>query len=224
MATVCRYGVETCQVEHPINVNGNHLQFGEQYEDIRRLHKSEGLSGRRIVKLLGISRNTVSRYKNGEIVPRQRKPLERASPVIGPVKETVLGSLTEDQAAPPKQKHTAKRIYERLCQEHGFTGAGSTIRALVRELRGTMRVSIPLQFDPGAAGQVDSRSNSRRYSSSSLMSYPISPSTGPVQRCCFRHSLRVTGAGAQLSPLTWLSPSGLRSLAMPCSPPPPSTA
>ena len=156
VATVCLYGVETCQVKYPINANKNHLQFGEQYEDIRRLHKSEGLSGRRIVKLLGISRDTVSRYNNGEIVPGQRKPSERESPVTGPVKEMVLGYLAEDQAAPPKQKHTAKRIYERLCQEHGFTGAGSTIWALVRELRGTMWVSIPLQFDSGAAGQVDS--------------------------------------------------------------------
>ena len=126
-----------------------------QYEDIRRLYKEEGLSERAIAKRLGISRNTVSKYKDGGVIPGQRKPLERESPVTGPVRDIVLGYLAEDQSAPSKQKHTAKRIYERLCQEHGYTGGDSTVRALVRELRGTNKVHIPLQFDPGGAGQVD---------------------------------------------------------------------
>ena len=113
------------------------------------------MSERAIAKHLGISRNTVAKYKDGAIIPGQREPLERKSPVTGPIEEIVLGYLAEDQSAPSKQKHTAKRIYERLCQEHGFTGGDSTVRVLVRKLRGTAQVYIPLQFDPGSAGQVD---------------------------------------------------------------------
>ena len=34
-----------------------------------------------------------------------------------------------------KQKHTARRIYDRLVDEQGFTGGESTIRNVVSELR-----------------------------------------------------------------------------------------
>lgn len=51
-----------------------------------------------------------------------------------------------------KQQHTAKRIYDRLVAEHGFTGAESTVRAKVRELKGTLpEAFIPLVFSPGEA-------------------------------------------------------------------------
>lgn len=126
-----------------------------QYESIRKLCAEKGLSERSIARLLRVSRNTVAKYRDGEVIPGQRDPLVRASPVTGPIRELILEILAEDQTAPSKQTHTAKRIYERLCKEYGFTGGDSTVRALVRELRGTIQVHIPLQFDPGAAGQVD---------------------------------------------------------------------
>jgi len=114
------------------------------YEDIRRLHETEGMSERGIARLLDISRNTVAKYRDGAHIPGQRELLGRASPVTGSIKAIVLEYLTEDQNAPPKQRHTAKRIYERLCREHGFTGGNSTIRLLVRSLRGTTEVYMPL--------------------------------------------------------------------------------
>jgi len=126
-----------------------------QYQDIRKLYKDEGLSERAIAKRLGISRNTVAKYKDGGVIPGQREPLKRKSPVTGPIKDIVAGYLLEDQGESSKQHHTAKRIYERLRKEHGFKGCESTVRAVVRELRGTTQVHIPLQFDAGAAGQVD---------------------------------------------------------------------
>jgi len=126
-----------------------------QYEDIRRMCQDEEMSERSIATLLGISRNTVAKYRDGAAIPGQRDPVERESPVTGPIREIIVAYLVDDQTAPSKQKHTAKRIYDRLCQEYGFAGGDSTVRALVRELRGTTQVHIPLQFDPGAAGQVD---------------------------------------------------------------------
>lgn len=127
----------------------------DQYQDIRRYHAEEGLSERAIAKLLGISRNTVSKYKNGEVIPGQRKRTTRLSPVTGPVREIVSGYLAENESSPVKQRQHAKRIWDRLRVEHGFQGAYSTIRALVRELKGTTQAYIPLQFDPGQAAQVD---------------------------------------------------------------------
>lgn len=127
----------------------------DQYQDIRRYYAEEGLSERAIAKLLGISRNTVSKYKNGEVLPGQRKQATRSSPVTGPVREIVLGYLAENESSPAKQQQHAKRIFDRLRIEHGFQGAYSTIRALVKELRGKSQVYIPLEFDPGQAAQVD---------------------------------------------------------------------
>ncbi len=55
-----------------------------------------------------------------------------------------------------KQRHTAKRIYDRLVDEKGFTGGESTIREIVAELKAKQpKVFIPLSYDPGEAIQVD---------------------------------------------------------------------
>lgn len=55
-----------------------------------------------------------------------------------------------------KQRHTARRIYDRLVEEKGFEGGESTIRRAVHEIRGKMpQAFVPLQFDPADAIQVD---------------------------------------------------------------------
>jgi transposase len=76
--------------------------------------------------------------------------------VTGPIKEIVAGYLDEDrQHNLSKQRHTAKRINDRLCKEHGFTGGHSTIRQLVRQMKPQAKAYMPLEFDPGEAAQVD---------------------------------------------------------------------
>lgn len=126
------------------------------YEEIRRLYAVEKLSQRAIAKRLGISRNTVRRYCNGENVPWESKPRHYECPVTGPIRSIVEKWLEEDQRAPKKQRHTATRIYERLVEECGFIGSYSAIRDLVRELRcQEHKAHIPLAFDPGEAAQVD---------------------------------------------------------------------
>ena len=87
-----------------------------------------------------------------------RKVPERNSPVL--TKETVRfiqRCLQEDEdEGLKKQKHTAKRIYDRLVEEQGFSGAESTVRNKVKELKGEIpKAFVPLQFDPGDTLQVD---------------------------------------------------------------------
>lgn len=128
----------------------------DQYQFIRQAYAVEGLSQREIAKRLGVSRNTVKKYVDGAVLPLASKSPERGLPVTGPVKDIVAGYLEEDrQNNLPKQRHTAKRIYERLCKEHGFAGGYSTIRQLVRQMKQQVKVFIPLEFDPGEAAQVD---------------------------------------------------------------------
>ncbi len=128
----------------------------EIYEQIRYLYAVEKKSQRAIARELGISRNTVRRYCRGEHTPWDKTPRERTSPVTDPIKDIVKGWLKSDGNAPRKQQHTGERIYQRLVSEHGYTGSPSSVRRLLRELRGNQRETfIPLAFAPGEAAQVD---------------------------------------------------------------------
>jgi len=69
-----------------------------QYEDIRRYIEKEGLSERAVAKLMGISRNTVRKYRNGDVIPGKRNVQNRAAPVLTEkVTETVLGYYEEEK-------------------------------------------------------------------------------------------------------------------------------
>lgn len=128
----------------------------DQYERIRFMFAVEGHSQRTIARRLGISRNTVRHYCQGARFPGQRRPAVRTHPVTDAVRHIVAEWLRGDAEAPPKQRHTAQRIYDRLVAEHGFSGGASTVRRLVRALRGsTPEAYVPLEFSPGEAAQVD---------------------------------------------------------------------
>lgn len=127
------------------------------YKEIRQRYLA-GESQRHIAKTMGISRNTVAKYCEGESVPWERKTPEReATTVTDDVTAFITACLQEDQQVTfKKQKHTARRIYERLVAEKGFTGGESTIRRKVREIKSILpNAFIPLQFDPGDALQID---------------------------------------------------------------------
>lgn len=127
------------------------------YKEIRQRYLA-GESQRHIAKAMGISRNTVAKYCEGEFVPWERKIPEReATKVTDEVTAFILSCIQEDeQVTFKKQKHTAKRIYDRLVAEKDFTGGESTIRRKVREIKATLpKAFIPLQFDPGDAIQID---------------------------------------------------------------------
>ena len=69
--------------------------------------------------------------------------------------------LTEDRHAPVKQRHTARRIWQRLCVElPGFTGSERTVRDYVHRRRrllglGGHEVFVPQSYDWGVEAQVD---------------------------------------------------------------------
>ena len=129
----------------------------EVYKEVRRLHL-EGMGQRQIARRLGISRNTVRKYMDGEAVPWEKKERERKeTSLTAEVKAFVANCLKQDEEeGTKKQKHTAKRIYDRLVLEMGYQGGESTIRGYVRELREKRREAyVPLEFAPGEAVQVD---------------------------------------------------------------------
>ena len=129
----------------------------ELYKEIRK-KRLNGMSQRQIAAALHISRNTVKKYWDGENVPWERKSYSRkASVLTEEVVDFVRKCLDEDtRCKSRKQHHTARRIFERLVAECGFTGGETTVRRLVKELREkNQEAFVPLAFPPGDALQID---------------------------------------------------------------------
>ena len=129
------------------------------YSQIREAYTS-GESQRSIAKRLGVSRQTVKKYCEGETMPGIRKEYLRAPSVITPDIENFIHMCLESdkEEGLRKQTHTAKRIYDRLVSEMGFTGSYSIVRRVVHEMRAQYipaQADVPLEYDPGDAIQID---------------------------------------------------------------------
>ncbi len=132
----------------------------DTYSKIRTLY-TEGESIRSIARRLGVSRQTVKKYCEGNTHPDVRKSYNRTSDVItNDVKNFILDCFKQDKEENlAKQKHTAQRIYDRLVSEKEFKGSYSAIRDVVKQLRAEHMVpaqaDMPLEYDPGDAIQID---------------------------------------------------------------------
>ena len=129
------------------------------YSQIREAYIS-GESQRSIAKRLGVSRPTVKKYCQGATMPGVRKEYLRAPSVVtAEVEKFIRMCLDSDQKEGlRKQTHTAKRIYDRLVEELGFTGSYSIVRRVVHEMRDQYipsQADMPLEYDPGDAIQID---------------------------------------------------------------------
>lgn len=131
----------------------------EQFEGIRRDRREEGLSIRALADRHGVHRRAVRQALNNAVPPSRRTPV-RVAPVLGPHAATVRRWLEEDSAAPRKQRHTARRVWQRLTEEEGARVAESSVRALVAQLRAelsahTRLVTVPQTHPPAAEAEVD---------------------------------------------------------------------
>jgi transposase len=131
----------------------------EQFEGIRRDRRDGQLSIRELARRHGVHRRTV-RAALADATPPARKVPNRSAPVLGPHEETVRAWLTADLDAPKKQRHTARRVWQRLVDEQGVRVAESTVRARVAELKvevGLTRreVMVPQTHGPAEEAEVD---------------------------------------------------------------------
>src|ERR1700681_1028378 len=98
----------------------------EIYGRVRRAVLVEGKSERAVAQEFGIARETVRKMLRYSVPPgyRREQPVKR--PKLGPWIGVIDAILQEDKNSPVKQRHTAKRIFDRLRQEYAYTG-GYTI-------------------------------------------------------------------------------------------------
>src|ERR671939_1574480 len=127
----------------------------ELYGRVRHACHVEGLSQREAARRFGIHRSTVRKMLTFSVPPGYRRTKPPSRPKLEAFTATIDAILEADRAAPPKQRHTARRIWQRLRDEHGFAGGYTTVKDYVRERRQRAReVFVPLAHPPGHA-QVD---------------------------------------------------------------------
>lgn len=127
----------------------------EVYAAVRRFVFVEGHSQREAARVFGLSRETVSKMCRFSLPPGYVRTKPVARPKLGALIPVIDAILEADQTAPVKQRHTAKRIFERLRDEHGYGGGLTVVKDYVRIARGRQRETfVPLAHPPGHA-QVD---------------------------------------------------------------------
>ncbi len=127
----------------------------EIYAAVRRFVFIEGKSQREAARVFGLSRDTIAKMCRYSAPPGYVRSKAPERPKLGLLVPVIDAILESDKTAPPKQRHTAKRIFERLRLEHGFAGGYTVVKDYVRIARSRSReVFVPLAHPPGHA-QVD---------------------------------------------------------------------
>ena len=129
----------------------------ELYAAVRLAVVDEGLSHHEAGRRFGIDRRTVKKMLSYSAPPgyRRTKPVRRPKlDGFTGIVDAILEADT-DPEVPRKQRHTAHRIFERLRDEHGFSGGYTIVKDYVRSRRQSVREAfVPLHHPPGHA-QVD---------------------------------------------------------------------
>ena len=127
--------------------------------DIRKAFFEEGRSISKIAEEQGIDRKTVRKYINQEDWNEATEEAPRVRPgILQPYQATIDAWLEEDRRRRRKQRHTAKRVYDRLVAEHHFEGSYRTVATYVgrrkRDMGRDSQPALPLVHRSGEA-QVD---------------------------------------------------------------------
>jgi len=127
----------------------------ELYARVRHAVQIEGLSRREAARRFGIDPRTVAKMMVFSVPPGYRRGKPPARPKLDPFIGIIDRILEEDKSRSVKQRHTSKRIFERLRDEHGYAGGLTIVKDYVHDRRLRQReVFVPLGHPAGHA-QVD---------------------------------------------------------------------
>lgn len=100
---------------------------------MRHAYFKQGMSKRAIARHFGISRDSVDKMLVYSVPPGYRRTAPIARPKLVGFAPIIDQWLGDDVGQHRKQRHTAKRILERLRDEHGFEGGYTIVKDYVRE-------------------------------------------------------------------------------------------
>ena len=100
-----------------------------QWADIRRRVLIEGVSKRQILRETGMHWRTLEKILAHPDPPGYRTKAPRRRPKLGPYLERISQILDEDKGYPRKQRHTARRVFDRIKAE-GYPGGRCVLRAV----------------------------------------------------------------------------------------------
>ena len=124
----------------------------DMYLRVRRACLVEGMSIREASRVFGLHRDTVRKMLSHPVPPGYRRKRPPHRPKLESYTGVIDRILEDDLSAPKKQRHTAKRIFDRLKKEHGFDGGYTIVKDYVRERRRVVReMFVPLSHPPGHA-------------------------------------------------------------------------
>jgi transposase len=132
----------------------------ELFEQIRKDRRVEGASIRELADRHRVHRRTVRQALDSAVPPPRQPYPPRPRPAIDAYAAVIDGWLLADREVPRKQRHTARRVWQRLVAEHGAACSEVTVSRYVARRKAELsldrlEVSVPQQHLPGAEAEVD---------------------------------------------------------------------
>jgi transposase len=139
----------------------------EVYAKIRRAVLVDGMTRRAASRLFGVHRNTIAKMLAYSVPPGYRRKVPRVSVKLEGFTKHIDAMLESDRGMGAKQRHTCKRVFDRLREEHHYTGGLTIVHEYVRSKRRRMQeVFVPLSHRPGHAqadfGEADALLGGKR--------------------------------------------------------------
>lgn len=167
-----------------------------QQHYIRFLREAEGCSVRDIARQMGIHWRTAKKYPDQSDWNESMGKRKSRSTVMGPYMEIVDRWLEEDRLLPRKERHTGIRIYQRLRDEHQFTGGQRTGWRMCVNEKNEMELERAKTYErlehPPREEQVDF-TNIQVSQAQQLLTYKLLGVSFPTAmlRLSIRHRLRI---------------------------------
>ena len=128
------------------------MKHVELYGRVRHAVLVDGMSRREAARIFGINRRTVEKMLTFSIPPGYRRDKEIRRPKLDAFTGIIDQILESDKLVPKKQRHTSKRVFERLHDEHDFTGGITIVKDYIFAARQSQReMFVPLSHPPGHA-------------------------------------------------------------------------